>query len=150
MNGVLQILFDSCFISTLDNLHASLSVFSSEMVIERNNVHVASSKEELLDIFTIFLLKTFESIQNASITVGLSGGSMPLQFAEVIRRLPRELVQKLILVFCDERVVPFSDPESTYGQYKKLLIDTAIVRPDQFICINAEAPDSMYFFFKMK
>lgn len=40
--------------------------------------------------------------------------------------------------FCDERVVPFGDSESTFGLYKKNFLDKIPVTEDQFIKINPE------------
>lgn len=40
--------------------------------------------------------------------------------------------------FCDERVVPFDNGESTYGLYKTGLIGTVPITEDQFIKIDPE------------
>lgn len=40
--------------------------------------------------------------------------------------------------FCDERIVPFDNEESTYGQYKASLIGKIPITEDQFITIDTE------------
>lgn len=55
-------------------------------------------------------------------SVGLSGGSLPKLLSKILPTLTTNW-KKWRFFFCDERVVPFSDPESTFGMYKKILFD---------------------------
>ncbi|KFD65428.1 hypothetical protein M514_03816 [Trichuris suis] len=60
--------------------------------------------------------------------VGLSGGSLPDLMADVFQHktladLPVDNPDRLMFVFCDERKVAFSDPNSTYGEYRRKMID---------------------------
>ena len=41
------------------------------------------------------------------------------------------------IFFCDERLVPFSDEDSTFGFYKKNLMPLVPLTEDQFFTINA-------------
>lgn len=40
------------------------------------------------------------------------------------------------IFFCDERVVPFDDDDSTFGVYKKALIGKLNLTEDQFVKIK--------------
>lgn len=51
-------------------------------------------------------------------TVGLSGGSLVAMLSKELLALPSLDCSKWVVGFCDERLVPFDDPESTYGLYK--------------------------------
>ena len=46
--------------------------------------------------------------------------------------------EKWHFFFCDERVVAFDDPESTYGIYKNSLIGAIPVNEDQFVKVNPQ------------
>lgn len=50
------------------------------------------------------------------------GGSLIKTLAEDILPHVRTDFSKWRIFFCDERMVPFDHPESTYGSYKKLLL----------------------------
>lgn len=51
-------------------------------------------------------------------TLGLSGGSLVSMLSKELLALPDLDCSKWVAGFCDERLVPFDDPESTYGLYK--------------------------------
>lgn len=51
-------------------------------------------------------------------TLGLSGGSLVSMLSKELLALPDLDCSKWVVGFCDERLVPFDDPESTYGLYK--------------------------------
>lgn len=53
--------------------------------------------------------------------VGLSGGSLPQLLIKVFRQLENVDWKKWLFFFCDERCVPSSSDDSTFGQYKRLL-----------------------------
>lgn len=40
------------------------------------------------------------------------------------------------IFFCDERVVPINDPDSTFGQYKNALIGKTDLEEDNFVTIK--------------
>ena len=51
-------------------------------------------------------------------TLGLSGGSLVSMLSKELPALPDLDCSKWVVGFCDERLVPSDDPESTYGLYK--------------------------------
>ncbi|EUB62640.1 6-phosphogluconolactonase [Echinococcus granulosus] len=55
------------------------------------------------------------------VSVGLSGGSMPFQISPGLIALSDVDWSRVHFFFCDERVVPFDDPESTFGVYQRTL-----------------------------
>ncbi|XP_016120825.1 6-phosphogluconolactonase-like [Sinocyclocheilus grahami] len=54
----------------------------------------------------------------ASFSLGLSGGSLVSILSKELPAVPNLDCSRWLIGFCDERLVPFSDPESTYGLYK--------------------------------
>ena len=56
--------------------------------------------------------------KEAAFVIGLSGGSLPNFFAMGAAAMNVDWA-KVKFVFCDERLVPFDDADSTYGVYKK-------------------------------
>lgn len=51
-------------------------------------------------------------------TLGLSGGSLVSMLSKELLALPELDCSKWVAGFCDERLVSFDNPESTYGLYK--------------------------------
>lgn len=51
-------------------------------------------------------------------SLGLSGGSLVSMLSKELLALPDLDCSKWVVGFCDERLVPFDDPDSTYGLYK--------------------------------
>ncbi|XP_065432299.1 6-phosphogluconolactonase isoform X2 [Chrysemys picta bellii] len=77
-------------------------------------------------------------------SLGLSGGSL-------VRILSQELPAaaalsgpaapaRWVLAFCDERLVPVEDPESTYGAYKTHLLSKISIPENQVVIINPSLP----------
>lgn len=56
--------------------------------------------------------------ERARFTLGLSGGSLVSMLSRDLPAVPGLDCRKWLLGFCDERLVPFQDPESSYGLYK--------------------------------
>lgn len=61
-------------------------------------------------------------------TLGLSGGSLVAMLGKELLALPDLDCSKWVVAFCDERLVPFDDPESTYGCYK--------VPAQEWVCLH--------------
>lgn len=84
-----------------------------------------------------------EKLSNEAITarghfsIGLSGGSMA-KF--VCGGLPAITTgwAKWKLFFCDERLVPFTDPDSTYNIYRAGLVGSTPLTEEQFVTINPD------------
>uniref|UniRef100_A0A9J7ZUT8 6-phosphogluconolactonase n=1 Tax=Cyprinus carpio carpio TaxID=630221 RepID=A0A9J7ZUT8_CYPCA len=55
----------------------------------------------------------------ASFSLGLSGGSLVSILSKELPAVPNLDCSRWLIGFCDERLVPFTDPESTYGLYKE-------------------------------
>uniref|UniRef100_A0A1A9W8E1 6-phosphogluconolactonase n=1 Tax=Glossina brevipalpis TaxID=37001 RepID=A0A1A9W8E1_9MUSC len=71
-------------------------------------------------------------------SIGLSGGSLVQYIGEVIPRLITDL-EKWKIFFCDERFVEESNQDSTYGCYKRILLDgQTSLKEEQFIKINTK------------
>ncbi|VDM18432.1 unnamed protein product [Hydatigera taeniaeformis] len=64
-----------------------------------------------------------------NVAVGLSGGSMPIQISPGLVALEDVDWTRVHFFFCDERVVPFDDPESTFGVYQKNLFSKLPTTP---------------------
>ena len=101
--------------------------------IVENNDKVA---QELIAQFkTIFS----SAEKDTEITVGLSGGSLPKFLAAGMKSEVGKGLDwsKVKFFFCDERMVPIEDPESTLGLYLNLFKDTGI-RREQFIPVSVD------------
>lgn len=57
-------------------------------------------------------------VAHGRFTLGLSGGSLASMLSKELLALPGLDCSKWVVGFCDERLVAFDDPESTYGLYK--------------------------------
>lgn len=55
------------------------------------------------------------------VCLSVAGGSMPFQISPGLIALEGVNWSRVHFFFCDERVVPFDDPESTFGIYQKTL-----------------------------
>lgn len=51
-------------------------------------------------------------------SLGLSGGSLVSMLSKELLALPELDCSRWLVGFCDERLVPCDDPDSTYGLYK--------------------------------
>lgn len=67
----------------------------------------------------------------------LQGGSVVSLLAEYLAKVETDW-SKWRFFFCDERLVEFSDPESTFAQYRDKFIINLPISEDQFIKINPQ------------
>lgn len=100
---------------------------------------VTSSASELDDKLKEVIEAAFKECDSEFFTVGLSGGSFVKVLSNVLPKLhlTGEEWRKWIFFFVDERVVGFDDSESTFGQYKTVLLPkVAELSLNQFVVIN--------------
>lgn len=77
--------------------------------------------------------------------VGLSGGSVIQLLLSLLPHLHGTSLPRFRFYFCDERLVPLDDIESTYGQYLKAIQQSGIaLQVEQFIKVHEHlsAPDA--------
>lgn len=73
-------------------------------------------------------------------TLGLSGGSLVSMLSKELPVLPNLDCSKWVAGFCDERLVSFDDPESTYGLYKTQLFCKINIPDSGVLAINPSLP----------
>ncbi|XP_054615758.1 6-phosphogluconolactonase [Dunckerocampus dactyliophorus] len=73
-------------------------------------------------------------------TLGLSGGSLVTMLSKELLAVAGLDCSKWVVGFCDERVVPFDNPDSTYGLYKNLLFSKVNIPEDGILSIEASLP----------
>ncbi|KAM9474430.1 6-phosphogluconolactonase-like isoform 2-T2 [Salvelinus alpinus] len=64
-------------------------------------------------------------LDHGRFSLGLSGGSLVSMLSKELPALPDLDCSHWLAGFCDERLVPFDDGESTYGLYKECAEDYA-------------------------
>ncbi|KAJ0001287.1 hypothetical protein NQD34_006307 [Periophthalmus magnuspinnatus] len=73
-------------------------------------------------------------------TLGLSGASLVSLLSKELLALPQLDCSKWLFAFCDERLVPFDDPESTCGLYEKSLFSKANIADGGVLKIDPSLP----------
>uniref|UniRef100_A0A3Q3N8K4 6-phosphogluconolactonase n=1 Tax=Labrus bergylta TaxID=56723 RepID=A0A3Q3N8K4_9LABR len=73
-------------------------------------------------------------------TLGLSGGSLVSMLGKELLALPDLDCSKWLVGFCDERLVPFDDPESTYGLYEGELFSKINIPESGILTIDPSLP----------
>ncbi|KAK3511828.1 hypothetical protein QTP70_024844 [Hemibagrus guttatus] len=76
----------------------------------------------------------------ASFSLGLSGGSLVSLLSKELPAVPNMDCSRWLVGFCDERLVPFDDPESTYGLYKSQLFTKLNIPDDRVVAIDPSLP----------
>jgi len=103
-------------------------------------VQVVTSNVELIQNIYNVIERTYTCHRQRRpyMVIGLSGGSLIKTLAEVLPSLRDEYLKAARFIFCDERRVPFDDPESTYGEYMRVVFPRIrdVVSEDQFIKID--------------
>ena len=105
-----------------------------KIIVAENNDRVAT---ELINIVKGALDKLGDSSEKA--IIGLSGGSLPKFLAAGMKTDTGKGIDwtKVTFIFCDERLVPFDNPESTLGLYLNLFKDTDI-KEEQFLKVAVD------------
>lgn len=73
-------------------------------------------------------------------TLGLSGGSLVSMLSKELPTLPELDCSKWVVGFCDERLVSFDHPESTYGLYKSQLFSKVNIPESAILTIDSTLP----------
>ncbi|KAM8972793.1 6-phosphogluconolactonase [Pelodytes ibericus] len=101
-------------------------------------IRVFPSPAELALSLTQVILN--ESQGSNGFKLGLSGGSLVQLLSRELPNTPGLRTEGWKVAVCDERLVPFSDPESTYGEYKRHLVPLGILSESQFVIIDPSLP----------
>lgn len=114
----------------LSDLASKLEASADEAINKRNIFKVGLSGIDMIFHHSVFIWNRF-IIWVLLICVG---GSLVQQLAKTLPKLSTDL-SKWKFFFCDERVVPFDDEDSTFGAYMKAFSNVN-VSEDQFVVIN--------------
>lgn len=73
---------------------------------------------------------------------------MPKVAVNAFKKLPKLNYSRVRFIFCDERLVPFDDAESTFGAYKKTFIPEmeGNVTDENFIVIDPRMAGWLLFY----
>lgn len=101
------------------------------------NIIIAEDNDQVAAELIKIVKSCIENASGDKAVIGLSGGSLPKFLANGMKSdLGKDIDwSKVIFIFCDERMVPFEDPESTLGLYRKLFADTSI-KDEQFVKVS--------------
>lgn len=101
---------------------------------------LSSDSEVVANLGSLLQEKANETLARGELfKVGLSGGSLVKFLCCALPALKTDW-SKWVFFFCDERVVPFNDLESTFGLYHKALIGPVPITEEQFVRINPALP----------
>ncbi|XP_073478603.1 6-phosphogluconolactonase [Aquarana catesbeiana] len=81
-------------------------------------------------------LLVHESRGKSNFSLGLSGGSLVQLLSRELPKTAGLNTEGWKVAMCDERLVPFTDPESTYGEYLRQLVPHGVLSESQFITID--------------
>lgn len=100
------------------------------------NVLRCDSLEESKQELAKLIQKAVDNHSGSVFTVGLSGGSLPTILSQVLPTIKTDW-KKWKFFFCDERLVSFNDPESTFGAYRSILVPKITdISLNQFVTID--------------
>ncbi|XP_022661458.1 6-phosphogluconolactonase-like [Varroa jacobsoni] len=108
-----------------------------------SRVYVADDKKGVTDKVTSLFEEALTKPRTGAegfFTVGLSGGSAVAITIHVLKQLRIDDFQKWRFFFCDERVVPFDHPESTFGAFRSLITSVPGLSEAFFVPINPVLP----------
>ncbi|KAK3590592.1 hypothetical protein CHS0354_001617 [Potamilus streckersoni] len=100
-------------------------------------VVVAESEKEVAEKLCAFVIEkaNIALSEKGTFYVGVSGGSLPKFLCDGLPHLKTNW-NKWKIFFCDERHVPYNDPECTYSIYKTNLVDKVSMLPDNIFPID--------------
>lgn len=108
-------------IQKLSNL---IEKISTEAIKNKNIFYVGFSGKICITFFNFRILKII-----------FKGGSVVKFLCEGLPGIKTDF-SKWKIAFCDERVVPVDSPDSTFGVYKKELLQKVPIKEEQFLCIK--------------
>ncbi|XP_063787644.1 6-phosphogluconolactonase isoform X3 [Pseudophryne corroboree] len=108
-------------------LHRSVMSSSRQIRVFPSPAELALSLSQLL---------VHESRGKNSFHLGLSGGSLVQLLSRELPKTAGLNTEGWKVAMCDERLVPFTDPESTYGEYQRHLVPLGLLSESQFITID--------------
>lgn len=87
-------------------------------------IHISPNNQAVATAFADYLAQRIEA-HNGDFHLSLSGGSTPKILFQLLADDYQDKIDwsRLHLYWGDERMVPHDDPESNYGEVKKLLLD---------------------------
>ena len=94
-------------------------------------IKVLPSNDDVNSELRLLIQQSYDNCTDKLFTIGLSGGSMINSLTKILPNLT-----SIDWTRCDERIVPFDDPESTFGCYWKAFEHMTFLKKDQFIVIN--------------
>ena len=106
-----------------------------KIIVAENNDEVATELIKLVKS----AIDSAEEDSMSKVIIGLSGGSLPKFLAAGMKSDVGQTVDwsKVMFIFCDERLVAFDHPESTFGLYLSLFKDTNI-KEEQFLKVAVD------------
>ena len=100
----------------------------------------ADGDEVAKDLCTV-METAFTETSSKSFIVGLSGGSLPKFFLAAAKQTSKIKWENVKFIFCDERLVPFDDKESTFGLFKEKVIgEVEGICEENFVIVNTALP----------
>lgn len=119
---------------------------SHSVVMAARRVVVFPSSVELGPVLAHLVTSQAEKAisSRGRFTLGLSGGSLVSMLSKELPVLPDLDCSKWVVGFCDERLVSFDDPESTYGLYKVACMYDVCINASHFIAFRYNV--SLFFF----
>ncbi|MCP9237402.1 6-phosphogluconolactonase [Lewinella sp. JB7] len=97
------------------------------------NLHVYEDGPSVARAFAEHLMRKLDERKDAPLYWALSGGSTPKLLFRLLAEEYRDRIDwsRLHFFWGDDRMVPYDDPESNYGEAKKLLFDHVPVVEEQ-------------------
>jgi 6-phosphogluconolactonase len=102
------------------------------------NIIVADNNDEVAQELIKIVKKTCDLKTSGKVIIGLSGGSLPKFLAAGMKSDIGKAIDwsNVTFIFCDERMVPVGDPESTLGVYLNHL--AGLVKEEQFVKVATD------------
>ena len=104
------------------------------------NLHVFPSGTDVARAFADRLVERLAKTSEGPLFWALSGGSTPKLLFKLLAEEYRDKIDwsRLHFFWGDDRMVPYNDPESNYGEVKKLLFDRVPVVDEQIYPVPTE------------